>query len=240
MRGMTESFGRNPGAEVEPEQAGTPPSPRDAGGDGPTSGADQTSGSGQTSGAGQTSRTDHDAGADERDDTLGPLARSARGWHSIQMAVLGFIGICGVLHTANTSVPGWLQWVAALLAVAALAIAGTGIYLVGQVAYPLDGSGGPSSPSTVGRARARLRTGIRLTVLALILIVIAALSGWWPRSSDAGTGSATVTVSDRSGRTWCGHLVAGDTGVVAVDTPHGVIGVPVEIIADVRPVASCP
>ena len=39
------------------------------------------------------------------DDRLKELSASARGWHTIQMAVLGFIGICGVLRTADSPAP---------------------------------------------------------------------------------------------------------------------------------------
>jgi hypothetical protein len=182
-------------------------------------------------------------------DALGPLSGSARGWHTIQMAVLGFIGICGVLRATDSSVPTWVQWVAAVLAGVALVLAGAGIYLVGRVAYPFESAAGSNSPAATARdtardtarAAARLRAGIRFTVLALVVIVIAALSGWWPRSGAGGAGGAatTVTISDRTGRTWCGQLVGGDAGVVSVDTSQGVIGVPVETVADVRPVASC-
>jgi hypothetical protein len=35
-------------------------------------------------------------------DRLQELSASARGWHTIQMAVLGFIGICGVLRTTSS------------------------------------------------------------------------------------------------------------------------------------------
>ena len=174
-------------------------------------------------------------------DALGPLSGSARGWHTIQMAVLGFIGICGVLRATDSSVPTGVQWTAAVLAAAALVLAGAGIYLVGRVAYPFESAAASASPAAVARAAARLRAGIRLTVLALVVIVIAALSGWWPRSGAGGAGGAatTVTISDRTGRTWCGQLVVGDAGVVSVDTSQGVIAVPVETVADVRPVTSC-
>ena len=172
-------------------------------------------------------------------DALGPLSGSARGWHTIQMAVLGFIGICGVLRATDSSVPTGVQWTAAVLAAAALVLAGAGIYLVGRVAYPFESAAAANSPAAVARAAARLRAGIRLTVLALVIIVVAALSGWWPRTGGPGGASATVTVSDQNGRTWCGRLVDGDTGVVAVDTSQGLIGVPVQTVADVRPVAGC-
>jgi hypothetical protein len=149
------------------------------------------------------------------------------------MAVLGFIGICGVLRTASSSVPGWVQLLAGVLAVAALVLAGTGVYLVGRVAYPLDAT--DAGPAAVARAAGRLRSGIRVTVVALILIVIAALSGWRPTRAEAGTGSAAVTVSDRGGRTWCGHLVAGSRGAVAVDTTGGVVELPVTSVASIAP-----
>jgi hypothetical protein len=111
------------------------------------------------------------------------LSASAQGWHTIQMAVLGFIGICGVLRTTSTTTPRAVQVFAAILAVAALAIACLAILAVGRVAYPLNVVIDHSdSTREVVHARRQLHTGIQLTVLAVILIVIAALSGWWPKS----------------------------------------------------------
>src|SRR5215831_18713882 len=116
-------------------------------------------------------------------DRLKELSASARGWHTIQMAVLGFIGICGVLRTAGPA-PRAVQWLAAALAVAALAAASLAIFNVGRVAYPIsDAADGPGPLPPAGQAAARLRAGIRLTVVAVILAVIAALSGWWPSPS---------------------------------------------------------
>ncbi len=116
-------------------------------------------------------------------DPIERLSSSARGWHSIQVAVLGFIGICGVLRTTSTTTPRAIQVLAAILAVASLAVACVAIFMVGRVAYPFKpasdtGKGG----NEIAQARQQLQTGIRLTVLALILIVIAALSGWWPKT----------------------------------------------------------
>jgi NAD/NADP transhydrogenase beta subunit len=122
-------------------------------------------------------------GPDGPGEAMQRLSTSAQGWHTIQMAVLGFIGICGVLRTSTTSTPSVVQILAAILAVAALAVACTAIFVVGRVAYPLnaaiergDGIG------DIDQARRQLHTGIWLTVVALILIVIAALSGWWPKT----------------------------------------------------------
>ena len=71
-------------------------------------------------------------------DRLERFSSSARGWHTIQMAVLGFIGICGILRTASSSAPRVVQWLAAALAVAALAAACAAIFTVGRVAYPVS------------------------------------------------------------------------------------------------------
>jgi hypothetical protein len=170
---------------------------------------------------------------DERD----KLSGSARGWHTIQMGVLGFIGLCGVLRTGGGSLPAWVQWLAGVLAVAALVLGAAAVYLVGRVAYPIDGPGVPD-PAALARAIGRLRGGVRLTILALILIVIAALSGWWPKTADAG--AATVTVADVGGRSWCGTLVAGAAGAISLDTASGTVTVPAERVAEVRPVEACP
>jgi len=166
-------------------------------------------------------------------DRLEKLSSSARGWHTIQMAVLGFIGICGVLRTTSSPAPRAVQWLAAALAVAALAAACMAIFTVGRVAYPV--SDAASAVEGTAGAAARLRAGIRLTVVALILAVIAALSGWWP----AASATAAVAVTASSGQAWCGPLVSGPAGAISVRTANGVITVPAQAIAQVRPVAQC-
>ena len=169
-------------------------------------------------------------------DRLERLSASARGWHTIQMAVLGFIGICGVLRTASSPAPRAVQWLAAALAVAALAAACVAIFTVGRVAYPVsEATDGASAVPGAAAAAARLRAGIRLTIVALILAVIAALSGWRP----AASATAAVAVTATSGQAWCGPLVSGPAGAVSVRTANGVITVPARAIAQVRPVAQC-
>ena len=138
------------------------------------------------------------------EDPLSRLSGTARGWHTIQLAVLGFIGICGVLRS-GTDAPTAVQWLAAALAVAALAVAVLAIFLVGRVAWPLPEQSPIGYPQRVGQASARLRAGVRLTVVALALIVIAALSGWWPdtqwRHVRAGAGRRGPDVV-RHARRW--------------------------------------
>ena len=170
-------------------------------------------------------------------DRLEEISASARGWHTIQMAVLGFIGICGVLRTPDSPAPRAIQWLAAALAVAALAAASLAIFSVGRVAYPVnDAADGSSAVPSAGQAAARLRAGIRLTIVAVILAVIAALSGWWPAKAS----TAAVAVTGTSGQAWCGPLVSGPAGAISVRTGNRVITVPAQGIAQVRPVAQCP
>jgi hypothetical protein len=154
------------------------------------------------------------------------------------MAVLGFIGICGVLRTTGSSpAPRAVEWLAAALAVAALVVACLAVFTVGQVAYPvISATGDASAAPALARAAARLRAGIRLTIVALILAVIAGLSGWWP-SASATTATA---ITGTTGQAWCGQLVEGPTGAISVRTAQGVISVPAPAIAQVRPVAACP
>jgi hypothetical protein len=153
------------------------------------------------------------------------------------VAVLGFIGICGVLRTTSSPAPRAVQWLAAALAVAALVTACMAIFTVGRVAYPVsDATDGASTPTAAEHAAARLRTGIRLTIVALILAVVAALSGWWPTAPA----TAAIAVTGTTGQAWCGPLVSGPAGAISVGTAHSVISVPVQAVAQVRPVAQCP
>jgi hypothetical protein len=167
---------------------------------------------------------------------LDKVSSAARGWHTIQIAVLGFIGICGVLRTTTSPAPRAVEWLAAALAVAALAAACAAIFTVGRVAYPVGDATDGTDGTRAAEAAARLRTGIRLTIVALILAVIAALSGWWPA---AGGETPSVAITAASGQAWCGPLVSGPAGAVSVSTAAGVITVPVQDIAQVRPVAQC-
>jgi hypothetical protein len=121
----------------------------------------------------------HAPSAPAIDEALAKLSASAKGWHTIQLAVLGFIGICGVLQS-TTSAPRGVQIFGAGLAIAALAVAVIAVFMVGQVAWPLFDPTNLSPQERLMRVGAALNTGVRLTVVALVLIVVATLMGWWP------------------------------------------------------------
>lgn len=171
-------------------------------------------------------------------DPLDRLAASARGWHRIQLAVLGFIGLCGVLWNGGSpSGPDWAQWLTGMLVVLALAVACVAIYLVGRVAFPFYGAAtvAAKDASTAVTGTPRLRTGILLTYLAGVVLVVATLSAWWP----ADTAGAAVEVRDAAGQGWCGQLADAPAGAVALDTSDGPVTLALDRVALIRPVDGC-
>lgn len=172
-------------------------------------------------------------------DPLGQLAASARGWHRIQLAVLGFVGFCGVMWASgDPSGPGWLQWLAAALVALALVLAALAVYLVGRVAHPFHDpavDAQPADPPAVANGTRQLRAGIRLTYLAVVVLAVGSLSAWWP---DVAAADA-VQVREASGRTWCGELVEAPDGAVRLDTADGPVTVPADRIATIRPAGTC-
>lgn len=183
-----------------------------------------------------------DADAERSDGSLlADVSGSARGWHGVQLAVLAFIGLCGVLSDSDPGIPRWLQILAGVLAIAALALSCTSVFLVASVAWPFPGAGGRrSDPATSAR---RLRTGVLLTYVAVAVMALAASSSWWPTpASTSGDGDgtgATVEVTDGSGRTACGELVEGPTGRIRLETAGGTVEVATTGVAHLSPVDTC-
>lgn len=174
--------------------------------------------------------------ADER--ARGELADSAHGWLRVQLAVVGFVGLCGALWaTGEPDGPAWLQWLAAALAALAFVLGGVAIFLVAHVAYPVRDTALASAPGDNARRRmsGQLRGGIFLSLLALVLVVAATLTAWWPDSSGGGA----IEVRDATGQEWCGQLSDAPTGTVRLDTADGPVTIPLERIAVLSKVDSC-
>jgi hypothetical protein len=76
---------------------------------------------------------------------LAELRSSASIWHSLQLAVLGFSGLCGMLQRGSSAAPSWLQVLAAILAFGALGLACLATFLTRGVAWPLYGWSGASA-----------------------------------------------------------------------------------------------
>jgi hypothetical protein len=181
-----------------------------------------------------------DADADRADSEQ--LRASARGWHGVQLAVLGFIGLCGALHDAAAATgPSWVQLLAAVLVIVALVVACVATVLVAAQAWPVRSPA--DSPGSAGNADGRtrrsvghLRVGIALTFVAVTLTALATASAWWP--ADA-TADGLVTVSTAAG-SLCGQLLDSADGTVRLDLSGRSVAVPVDQVTGIEPVTGCP
>jgi hypothetical protein len=178
------------------------------------------------------------AEASEQPSRLAELRSSAQGWHGVQLAVLGFIGLCGVLKPAAESAPRWLQAVAGILVVAALAIACLATFLIARVAWPLyTGSKAHDDTSAeLARAGGQLTRGLVLTFVAVGLVALASAISWWPKPSGAG---GQVEVQSADGQTFCGRLSEARQGVIRIETEDRPVLVAVQSVASLRSVDSC-
>ncbi|MGW0748526.1 hypothetical protein [Streptomyces sp. NPDC002587] len=172
---------------------------------------------------------------------------SARGWHTVQLAVFGFIGICGVLKSGGSSpAPKGIEEVAGVLVLVALAVACCATYLVARVAWPVPGSAadaGAAGKAGADRAARRLRWGLMLTFLAVVLVATAAASSWWPTPPAAPAPPAAmgqfVQVETLAG-TVCGTLASGGEGSVRLQTQGQSVDVALSRIASLNPASACP
>jgi len=153
---------------------------------------------------------------------------SAREWHRMQLAALAFVGLCGVLEgDAGSTLPVWLQTLAGVLILAALVAAGLGVLVVATVAWPLV-----ARPTDAETAARRLRLGIGLTFVAVMLTALAATANWWP---DRGV---TVQVTTESGSA-CGTLLDSSDGSVDLEIDGSRVRVPLGQLESLRVTDGC-
>ncbi|MDX6678443.1 MAG: hypothetical protein QOE31_2495 [Solirubrobacteraceae bacterium] len=175
-------------------------------------------------------------------DRLSELRASAKGWHGVQMALLGFIGLCGVLQRDDSGDPTWLQVWALLLAVGALLTALWAIVLVGRAAWPLYGPN-PELPAEadydarVRVASAQLSRGLALTFVSVALLAFGTASSWWP-SQDGGD-AGLVEVQADSGQRVCGELADAPEGQLHVVSNGSTVSVALGSVSSLRSVSSC-
>jgi hypothetical protein len=170
-------------------------------------------------------------------DRLAELRVSARGWNSLQLAVIGFIGLCGVLQGGRPDNPMWLQAFAVIMVLAALVIACLATFLVALVAWPLYGGRQPASDDAAELERdgRRLKWGLVLTFLALAVLALGTASGWWP---DEG-GGEQVSVQASDGQSWCGTLADASPGSVGITADGESVVVALQDVAALTPVDGC-
>jgi hypothetical protein len=175
---------------------------------------------------------------DPQAERLAELRSSARGWHGVQLAVIGFIGLCGVLAGDDSEVPGWVGALALYLALAALAVACLATYQVGRAAWPLYDvrRAAPPVAEELLRTSRRITSGLALTFTAVALVALAGASSWWP--VDDGDDGAAVELQ-AGGTSICGTLAPAQPGTVAVVTTGGQITVPIERVTALRPADGC-
>jgi hypothetical protein len=155
----------------------------------------------------------------------------------VQLAVIGFIGLCGVLKPEGTAAPTWLEAVAGILALAALVLACLATYLVGRAAWPLYRAGAPVDDAVelLSTSR-RLTTGLLLTFVAVGLLALGAATAWWPSEEDAGAGAVEV---QSQGASWCGRLAEASPGVIRVVTASEPVDLRIAAVTTIRSVDGC-
>jgi hypothetical protein len=173
---------------------------------------------------------------------IAALRISARGWHGIQLAVIGFIGLCGVLQGGRPDNPMWLQVFAGVLALAALGLACVATLLVALVAWPLYGGREPTVTDEaveLERDGRRLKRGLVLTFAALAVLALGTATGWWPQDGADGGGGELVAVQATNGERWCGALDDASPGSLSVSVDGNPVVVSLRDVAAVGPVDSC-
>jgi hypothetical protein len=177
-----------------------------------------------------------------RQERLSELRGSAKGWHGVQLAALGFIGLCGVLQTGESSDPMALQVLAGILVLVAFVLACIGIYLVGRAAWPIYGAdlapAGDADQAEIERASGELRRGLVMTFASIAVVALATTASWWP--TDAQQDSGQVQVEAAGGESFCGQLAqSSQTGTLRVLTDTQPVEIALQRLTSVRPVDSC-
>jgi hypothetical protein len=176
---------------------------------------------------------------------LDELRVSAKGWHATQFALLGFIGLCGVLKGVGTSGgPRWLEISAGILILLALIVACYATFLVGRAAWPLYSA--PRNPSEASRPNEdvelrrtgrNLRAGLALTFVAIIMAAAAATSSWWPVNKVSSV--ALLDVSMTNGFTYCGTWVGSGNGFLLLKLSGQLQEIQLSAVTSVVPTSSC-
>jgi hypothetical protein len=169
---------------------------------------------------------------------LAELRTSARGWHGVQLAVLGFIGLCGVLKGSDSNLPHWLEVLAGWLVLVALAVACVATVLVAFAAWPVYARAPQADDANeIRRTVGRLRMGIALTFVAVALTALATTSQWWPTEGESAT-SALVEVSTADGQV-CGELEQMDSSSITLNADGQTVSIGFSDVVSLQSVTAC-
>lgn len=163
-------------------------------------------------------------------DPLEGVRASAREWHKLQVAALGFVGLCGVLKgDSGQEQPVWLQSTTGVLALAGLGLAGLAVLVVATVAWPLA-----AAPESAEAASGRLRAGVYLTIVAVAVTALSTMGSWWPTDEE----SSSVRVTTQQG-VLCGEVVGSGGGRIDLRLDGETIRVPLQQLVTLTPVDAC-
>jgi hypothetical protein len=165
----------------------------------------------------------------------------------VQLAALGFIGLCGVIKPGESPAPEGLQALSGTLILVAFVAACLGIYAVGKAAWPIYGSGpvdtSDADPGAVQRASRQLKRGLVLTFLSIALTALATTTSWWPTDDGGGGGAdagASVQIQATGGQSICGELAEStEAGTLRLVTNGQPVTLQLGQVASVRPVGGC-
>jgi hypothetical protein len=102
-----------------------------------------------------------------------------------------------------------------------------------------DGVGaGVSADNLLHHTAGRLRLGIMLTFLAVVVLAVGATSSWWPEDTATSGSGSLVEVTTNQGAA-CGTLQDGDPGTVTISSGGQRVAVPAASVVRLRPVAAC-
>jgi hypothetical protein len=164
-----------------------------------------------------------------------PLQDSAREWQKIQVGVMGFVGICGLLPGAKDATkPTWVQETSAVSALTGLVLALLAVLLIASVANPLT-----TRSITASAASRRLTAGIAVTFVAVGLTALAALSGWWPQGEETDRPSAPQLVVRTDASSACGSLLQSGSGTVDLEIKGKQVRVPLDRLKSIEVTDRC-
>ncbi len=155
----------------------------------------------------------------------------------LQLAAIGFAGLCGVLSGGgfeSTASPRWLQEVGVVTAFGGLAMAVAAVLLVATVAHPVV-----RQPRASSAAISRLVMGITLTFIAVVLTAVAALTWWWPQPPSETPTAPKIEVTTSQGGSVCGVPVPGRSGTVNLDASGEQVVIPLRRLLTLDVVEVC-
>jgi hypothetical protein len=158
----------------------------------------------------------------------------AREWSKVQLGVLGFTGICGVLQSGGSSRPLWLQNASGIAAVVGLLVAVIAVGVVGIVAFPLGR--GPMNPPAAAR---RVQLGIALTFVAVAFTALSSLSLRWPDKKGQGHSSAEKVIVRTISGAQCGTVIGDDSGLVDLDVNGTLLRLPLIRVVSIQQTDRC-